>query len=203
MSAKIICDGFVAGTLVHTDRGLVPIQDIKVSDMVLSRPEWGGNNVPTEYKRVSRAFCSGEDAIYRIIYIDNKEEYIDGEEIKAKAIFVSENHPVWIEKKEEWLAVKDLRDYEAVLSSLDASKDYTVVSVYPIFEIEASSTYLADKDTSLPMNKFGHCTQHGTRPDIDTIVFSTSDDLQCYKIEVWGDLYDINYEAKSIPEEII
>ena len=26
--------GFVAGTLVHTDKGLVPIQDIKVGDMI-------------------------------------------------------------------------------------------------------------------------------------------------------------------------
>ena len=33
--------GFVAGTLVHTDKGLVPIQEIKVGDGVLSRPEWG------------------------------------------------------------------------------------------------------------------------------------------------------------------
>lgn len=51
---------FPAGTLVHTDKGLVPIQDIKVGDMVLSRPEWGGRDAPTEYKRVVRAFCSGK-----------------------------------------------------------------------------------------------------------------------------------------------
>lgn len=30
---------FVASTLVHTDKGLVPIQDIKVGDRVLSKPE--------------------------------------------------------------------------------------------------------------------------------------------------------------------
>ena len=29
-------NGFVAGTLVHTDKGLVPINKIKVSDRVLS-----------------------------------------------------------------------------------------------------------------------------------------------------------------------
>ena len=33
--------GFVAGTLVHTDKGLVPIEQIKVGDMVLSKPEIG------------------------------------------------------------------------------------------------------------------------------------------------------------------
>lgn len=195
--------GFVAGTLVHTDKGLIPIQDIKVGDMVLSRPEWGGNNASTEYKRVSRAFLSGKDAIYRIVYIDNKEECIDGEKIKAKAMFVSENHPIWIEKREEWVAVKDLKDYETVLSSLDSSRDYTVVSVYPIFEIEAFSTYLSDMAIPLPLSKFGHCTQRGIRPDIDAIVFSTPDELQCYKIEEWADLYDISYETQSIPEEVI
>lgn len=33
---------FIAGTLVHTDKGLVPIEQIKVGDMVLSQPEQGG-----------------------------------------------------------------------------------------------------------------------------------------------------------------
>lgn len=31
--------GFVAGTLVHTDKGLVPIQNLKVGDLVLSIPK--------------------------------------------------------------------------------------------------------------------------------------------------------------------
>ena len=31
--------GFVGGTLVHTDKGLIPIQDIKVGDKVLSIDE--------------------------------------------------------------------------------------------------------------------------------------------------------------------
>lgn len=42
---------FIAGTLVHTDKGLVPINKIKVGDRVLSRDE---NNPDAEnvYKRV-------------------------------------------------------------------------------------------------------------------------------------------------------
>lgn len=28
--------GFVAGTLVHTDKGLIPIQNLKIGDLVLS-----------------------------------------------------------------------------------------------------------------------------------------------------------------------
>ena len=82
--------GFVAGTLVHTDKGLIPIQDIKVGDMVLSRPEWGGNNASTEYKRVSRAFLSGKDVIYRIVYIDNKEECIEPPRVYRRVIYLSQ-----------------------------------------------------------------------------------------------------------------
>jgi hypothetical protein len=58
--------GFVAGTLVHTEKGLVPIQEIKVGDMVLSRLEWGSKDAPPEYKYVSRVFCSGEDELIRV-----------------------------------------------------------------------------------------------------------------------------------------
>lgn len=51
--------GFVAGTLIHTDKGLVPIEQIKVGDMVLSMPE---NGRPEEkaYKRVIGTFKSDD-----------------------------------------------------------------------------------------------------------------------------------------------
>ena len=29
--------GFVAGTLVHTDKGLVPIQELKIGDKIISK----------------------------------------------------------------------------------------------------------------------------------------------------------------------
>lgn len=47
--------GFVAGILVHTDKGLVPIQEIKVGDWVLSRQIGTGS---TEYKQVVNTFKS-------------------------------------------------------------------------------------------------------------------------------------------------
>lgn len=45
---------FVAGTLVHTKEGLGPIEQIKVGDYVLSKPEEGGGE--TAYKRVVNTF---------------------------------------------------------------------------------------------------------------------------------------------------
>ncbi|WOE40423.1 hypothetical protein [Acinetobacter chinensis] len=52
-----INSGFVAGTLVHTDKGLMPIKDIKVGDMVLSLDQ---NNPDGElvYKPVMRTIVT-------------------------------------------------------------------------------------------------------------------------------------------------
>lgn len=54
--------GFVAGTLVHTDKGLVPIQNLNVGDLVLSMPK---NSVPNEdgscntaYKPITKIYKS-------------------------------------------------------------------------------------------------------------------------------------------------
>jgi hypothetical protein len=41
--------GFVAGTLVHTDKGLVPIEQLKIGDLVLSRPD-NDPQAPNQYK---------------------------------------------------------------------------------------------------------------------------------------------------------
>jgi hypothetical protein len=49
-------NGLVAGTLVHTDKGLVPIEQLKVGDMVLSKHE--SNTGEQAYKRVVSTFKS-------------------------------------------------------------------------------------------------------------------------------------------------
>lgn len=80
---------FVAGTLVHTDKGLVPIDQIKVGDMVLSRNE---NNPDGEnaYKRVLSTFKSAEKQ--RIIY----QSYITEEGYGY--LFCTEDHPFWADR---------------------------------------------------------------------------------------------------------
>jgi hypothetical protein len=49
-------NGLVAGTLVHTDKGLMPIEQLKVGDMVLSKDE--SNTGEQAYKRVVSTFKS-------------------------------------------------------------------------------------------------------------------------------------------------
>lgn len=79
--------GFVAGTLVHTQEGLKPIEQIKVGDYVLSKPDRGGEIISAveaatttrlcsaesaegkvSYKRVTRTFESESDELYYIAY---------------------------------------------------------------------------------------------------------------------------------------
>lgn len=77
---------FIAGTLVHTDKGLVPINKIKVGDRVLSRDE---NNPDAEnvYKRVVSTFKSAEKK--RIIH----QCYLTQEGYGY--LFCTEDHPIW------------------------------------------------------------------------------------------------------------
>lgn len=57
--------GFVAGTLVHTDKGLVPIEKIKVGDMVLSKHESGeGEHVfEQDDSKITLVSSDGDDPI--------------------------------------------------------------------------------------------------------------------------------------------
>ena len=56
---------FIGGTLVYTREGLRPIEDIKVGDYVLSRPEDGSGE--TRYKRVTQTFKSENKEVW---YVD-------------------------------------------------------------------------------------------------------------------------------------
>jgi len=79
---------FIAGTLVHTDKGLVPINKIKVDDRVLSRDE---NNPDAEnvYKRLVSTFKSVEKK--RIIH----QKYLTQEGYGY--LFCTEDHPIWVD----------------------------------------------------------------------------------------------------------
>ena len=69
--------GFVAGTLVHTDKGLVPIEQLKVGDRVLSKPESGEGELA--YKAITRTFKSQEKQPITVVSfcVDSIEDYHD------------------------------------------------------------------------------------------------------------------------------
>ena len=121
---------FVAGTLVHTDKGLVPIEQLKVGDLVLSKHESGEGEVA--YKRVLKTFKSPEKhKIIRIAYVQpgsmdpdliktiidkNNGDYnvLSSEVSEPKIsrefyIFCTENHPFWT-KESGWVAAKNIAE---------------------------------------------------------------------------------------------
>ena len=103
-------NGFVAGTLVHTDRGLVSIQDIRIGDRVLSRHENGEGKLA--YKYVTKIFKKVEQpigAIVASIQIDESENYKDEFILSTRAVaFYAIDYLKYDKDKEisgEWVAI--------------------------------------------------------------------------------------------------
>lgn len=81
---------FVEGTLVVTEDGDKPIEEIKAGDPVYSTdPETG----ESEYKEVLRTFRKESDVLIHI--------FVNGEEIETTPV-----HPFWV--VDEWVSAKDL-----------------------------------------------------------------------------------------------
>jgi hypothetical protein len=78
---------FPRGTLVHTDKGLVPIERIKIGDLVLSQPEMTG---VIEYKPVLRTFCHQGETILAFSYV------VDGEGGNSSMLYPTGSHPFWV-----------------------------------------------------------------------------------------------------------
>ncbi|TEU30217.1 polymorphic toxin-type HINT domain-containing protein [Alkanindiges illinoisensis] len=108
--------GFAAGTLVHTDQGLVPIEQIKVGDRVLSKPEDGiGAQV---YKSVVRTVKTDNVPVRLVKCIAQEvrdqarrdRKYISDDELTN--IIVTANHPFWVVGK-GWVQAEDLRESDS------------------------------------------------------------------------------------------
>ena len=91
---------FIAGTLVHTKEGLKPIEQIKVGDWVLSRPENPEQGTETAYKRVTKTFKFEDKPVVRFWWTPNME----AEWAQSESVYVTPNHPVWF-NPHGWVAV--------------------------------------------------------------------------------------------------
>ena len=85
---------FAAGTLVHTQYGLKPIEDIKVGDMVLSKHESGEGE--RAYKRVTKTFVHEDREVILLSF--SVGQHADGRRI-TKSFVVTPEHPIWIKGK--------------------------------------------------------------------------------------------------------
>lgn len=90
---------FIAGTLIHTPDGLVPIEKIKVGDLVLSQPE---NKGEQSYKRVTCTFMHKRAAdLHFIRFLPNLEE-ADARhypEELYETLVTTGNHPFFVKGK--------------------------------------------------------------------------------------------------------
>jgi hypothetical protein len=89
---KMNNSGFVAGTLIHTQTDLKPIEQIQVGDFVLSKSETGEQI----YKRVVKTLQFENKAVYRIGY-ETEDTF------GVHNLIVTGNHPFWVEGYDkEW-----------------------------------------------------------------------------------------------------
>ena len=144
---------FVAGTVVHTDKGLVPIQDIKVGDMVLSRDEHNPNG-ELAYKKVLNTFASTEKKKIFSVAFETVRNDINSEVLnKVKSgeivanekernglsyLFCTGNHAFWT-KEAGWTQAEDLAVTKRYKNE---DRDYTLVCK------DGSPTYGASLFTS-------------------------------------------------------
>ncbi|MDV2468720.1 hypothetical protein QR674_06965 [Acinetobacter chinensis] len=111
-----INSGFVAGTLVHTDKGLVAIQDIKAGDKVLSKAADGSGELV--YKVISKTIVTEKVPVFLLQfnhYINpelsaieriNLRIELDDNDLPAP-LFVTANHPFWT-TNQGWLKAEYL-----------------------------------------------------------------------------------------------
>ena len=123
---------FVASTLVHTKEGLWPIEQIKVGDFVLSKPESGEEE--QSYQPVNRTFIYENREMYLIGM--NERDKVTGNAVRYQTEYfaVSGAHPIWIDYFEQlnfqgdeavvtpvnaWVTVEDyhLRCWQGALNS--------------------------------------------------------------------------------------
>jgi intein/homing endonuclease len=110
---------FAAGTLIHTERGLVPIEQIQIGDMVLSKHESGEGELV--YKPVVRTFMTDNVPVYAMQWSPDQhigmsltEIYELREKYKDNYVLVTANHPFWVEDR-GWIRADEIRVNEILI----------------------------------------------------------------------------------------
>ena len=101
--------GLVAGTLVHTETGLVPIEQLKVGDKVLSKPADGSGELV--YKSVLRTILIKNAPVFFATFTPESVDDLPFHQQNNFDLYVdvlcTASHPVWIQDK-EWVKASDI-----------------------------------------------------------------------------------------------
>lgn len=138
---------FVAGTVVHTDKGLTAIEEIKEGDLVLSRNVDTGE---TDYKPVVGLIRLHDREIWRVKVID-----ADGSIVEFGT---TDDHPWWVAQK-GWRRTDELSPND-IISTIDGV-GVRVISIAateqtkPTFNFEVAEfhTYFVGKEGVLVHNQ--------------------------------------------------
>lgn len=125
--------GLVLGTLVHTDKGLIPIQNIKAGDMVLSRPKSLNDSNQNGYKRVVNALNIGKKELVRFTYC--RDDDFEVHDADTNVLFMTRNYPIWAEETSGFIPVINFEP-GAGIGNFEGQTDLTVLSIETVFGIE-------------------------------------------------------------------
>ena len=126
----------MAGTLVVTENGFRPIEEIKAGDVVLS---WNEESGELGYNKVAQTFVRTTERIYQITYED------------GTFIETTWNHPFYI-KGRGWVKAKDLKDGDLSFTSSSIRGDSRELKITSVvarereervynFEVSQDHTY--------------------------------------------------------------
>ncbi|MDP1611393.1 MAG: polymorphic toxin-type HINT domain-containing protein [Sulfuritalea sp.] len=130
---------FGAGTLVHTKNGLVPIEQIKVGDWVLSKHESGQGE--QAYKRVTKTITSDKEVeVYLVTYLIEQ-----GLGHRVEGLIVTADHPFYL-KDVGWRRAIQVSGQELMLSDGTSVHAYDCHSLWqtPTEGVVFGSTGITD-----------------------------------------------------------
>jgi hypothetical protein len=116
---------FIAGTPVWTDRGQVPIEQLKVGDNVLSQPDGTGERA---YRKVARTFSHTDQTISCLRYClppPDDKVVLD--------LYTTDGHPFWV-KGAGWTSANLLEGGEEL--ELQDGRAAYVLSVVFVFKAD-------------------------------------------------------------------
>ncbi|BCU64472.1 hypothetical protein F941_01923 [Acinetobacter bouvetii DSM 14964 = CIP 107468] len=124
--------GFVAGTLIHTDQGLLPIQNIKVGDLVLSKSD----SSVIEYRNVTEVSGLLSEEILRISCFKNAQ--IEESYPVIYTQFAAASQLFWVESTVEvqafrkWIVASKL-DGCSLLSNISDEKSLRFLDSHTVW----------------------------------------------------------------------
>lgn len=145
---------FVAGTLVHTDEGLVPVEQLRVGDRVLSKSE-NELNSELSYQRITETHRFENNTIYMIRFV----EFPSDDSVVHSGVVCTPNHPFWMVDvgwiRADSLSASDevtllnrnkalVHEWSPILRTAEKGVGWAAEGLEGIGEINAWTGYLVD-----------------------------------------------------------